>query len=110
MEKSDVDFSKHPTKKNGLQSYCKSCTADASRKAQYGIDANAYYALLDAQGGVCAICGKVNANNWKLSVDHDHQSGKIRGLLCHLCNIGLGGFGDDIESLSMAIAYLSRNK
>jgi len=61
-----------------------------------------------AQGGVCAICGGINDNDDALSVDHDHETGRIRGLLCSKCNKGLGSFNDDPELLRKAIAYLER--
>lgn len=78
---------------------------------KFGIDEDEYESLMHAQGGVCAICsqpetkvsrGSVSA----LSVDHDHETGKIRGLLCSSCNVGLGYFRDDLELLSNAIDYL----
>ena len=63
-------------------------------------------ALRDAQGNMCAICG---ATELPLFVDHDHTSGLVRGLLCHYCNIGLGGFKDDPARLQSAIRYLAKN-
>lgn len=67
------------------------------------------------QNGVCAICGKEETyknqyGNARLSVDHCHSSGKVRGLLCRCCNTGLGGFKDDVESLSNAIIYLIKSR
>lgn len=56
----------------------------------------------------CAICTKHFSENsyGKLYVDHDHQTGKVRGLLCHKCNIGLGNLGDNLEGLMKAMRYL----
>ena len=80
----------------------------------YGIMPETYQKLFDAQGGVCAICrhaetmvrrGKVEV----LAIDHCHNGGGIRGLLCHNCNAGLGRFGDDPERLRAAAAYLERH-
>lgn len=80
----------------------------------YGITSQEYFELLDRQNGVCAICGKTNPSGRRLSVDHDHfccastkSCGKcIRGLLCELCNRGLGNFKDDPLLLENAINYL----
>jgi hypothetical protein len=56
---------------------------------------------------VCAICGKPE-NGPQLCVDHDHESGKLRGFLCHQCNIGIGMFGDSPGRLAAAADYLRR--
>jgi hypothetical protein len=68
-----------------------------------------YAKLLVEQNNACAICG-VEATELKreLSVDHNHETNKIRGLLCHHCNIGLGNFRDSTTLLSVAIEYLER--
>ena len=68
-----------------------------------------YAKLLIEQNNSCAICG-VSATELKreLSVDHNHETDKIRGLLCHHCNIGLGNFKDSTTLLSVAIEYLER--
>ena len=68
-----------------------------------------YAKLLVEQNNACAICG-VSATELKreLSVDHNHETNKIRGLLCHHCNIGLGNFRDSTTLLSVAIEYLER--
>jgi hypothetical protein len=72
----------------------------------YGITPADYQALLNAQGGGCAICGLTNSGRDRLAVDHDHKTGTVRGLLCHGCNIGLGNFHDSPTNLQKAIAYL----
>ena len=82
---------------------------------KYGISLAEFEEMEIKQNGACAICGKkeVHKNQWgnvRLSVDHCHISGKVRGLLCKNCNTGLGGFKDNIENLSKAISYLIRNK
>ena len=68
-----------------------------------------YAKLLVEQNNSCAICG-MSATEFKreLSVDHNHETNKIRGLLCHHCNIGLGNFKDSTTLLSLAIEYLER--
>ena len=59
------------------------------------------------QRGCCAICGTHQSEmKIRLSVDHDHTTGKIRSLLCKSCNIGLGEFKDRVELLKKAISYL----
>ena len=72
----------------------------------------AYGKLQAEQGGKCAICGAgvqgMTASKTRLSVDHCHASGKIRGLLCGGCNVGLGHFKDSVALLSSAIDYLKR--
>lgn len=75
--------------------------------ARFGISAAEYDRLGDAQGGVCAICLK--RPKQRLAVDHDHATGKIRGLLCGRCNPGLGMFGDSEVTLSAAIKYLQNH-
>lgn len=67
------------------------------------------------QGGVCAICGEKETrtrrgNLVRLSVDHDHTTGSIRGLLCTRCNTAVGLMQDEPELLRKAIEYLERNK
>lgn len=65
-------------------------------------------ALLDAQGGVCAICGndEDGTGQRQLSVDHGHETGAVRGLLCNRCNPMLGYARDSIAVLQAAIEYL----
>lgn len=75
-------------------------------KKRYGITLQEYDNMLAAQDGVCAICGKECRKNMFLSVDHDHETGAIRGLLCDDCNNGLGKFFDDVSLLQKAIDYL----
>ena len=69
-----------------------------------------YDALSLQQGGRCLICGKSQTKNKLLHVDHNHSTGKVRGLLCGKCNSGLGMFGDSVEVLYTAIEYLKKNK
>lgn len=71
----------------------------------YGLAPGQYQQMLDAQDGRCAICHK-QPRNRRLAVDHDHNTGKVRGLLCYLCNKYLGQWeGDPIASYTAA-AYL----
>ncbi len=72
---------------------------------KYGITIDTYNTLLHAQGGTCAICN-APPNGRRLSVDHNHTTGIVRGLLCSKCNTGLGNFGDSRFRLQRAIKYL----
>lgn len=66
-----------------------------------------YKNYLASQNNLCAICGQPEISaRYRLNVDHDHITGKIRGLLCSLCNRGLGNFRDNPELLEQAIRYL----
>jgi hypothetical protein len=84
---------------------------------RHGITPEDFQALLEAQGHHCAICGEANQvhdlnqlRSRQLNVDHDHNTGKIRGLLCHHCNVGLGHFKDNADLLRKALAYLAINQ
>jgi hypothetical protein len=68
--------------------------------------------MLLEQHSVCRICGTDNpgGRGKVFSVDHDHQTGKVRGLLCHHCNVGLGNFKDSIDILKKAISYLEESR
>lgn len=73
----------------------------------YGITLKDYNLLLEKQNHKCAICESDNAGGRGVfHVDHDHETGKIRGLLCHKCNTGIGLLDDNIKILSKAINYL----
>lgn len=69
---------------------------------KYGLSSEVYQEMLSEQGGRCAICRR----KVRLHVDHDHQSGVVRGLLCFQCNVGLGGFRDNPVLLKRAVKYL----
>ncbi len=84
-----------------------------SYKKRFGITLEQYNLLLARQGGVCAICGEdevFRANSGSrikhLAVDHCHESGRIRGLLCGRCNTAIGGFKDDLFLIGRAMEYL----
>jgi hypothetical protein len=65
-----------------------------------------YFKKLEEQQGGCAICGGLPGGRGRFHVDHDHASGVFRGLLCHRHNTALGLFGDDVDLLMQAVAYL----
>lgn len=77
-------------------------------KSRYGITREDYDGMLSSQNYVCAICSKPDNIGWCLSVDHDHKTGKVRGLLCNSCNHGLGHFRDSPEILIKAANYLGK--
>lgn len=79
---------------------------DWQLKSQYGIRVEDYEKMLAQQEGKCLICGKKSES---LVIDHDHNTGVVRGLLCHHCNIGLGFLKDNANSLEAAIIYLRGN-
>ena len=77
-------------------------------KERYGITYDTYKEMLKEQNHKCAICGtdEVDTRNSKLCVDHCHNTGQVRKLLCHSCNCGLGHFKDSSELLIKAAEYL----
>lgn len=114
-------FYRSPRKRNGLQSRCKECNyarhkelrvdrkdynppkaRDAWLRAKYGIGQDDYLQMVEDQNGRCAVCG----DEAKLVIDHDHESGAVRGLLCLHCNVAEGHLkGDPARMVSLA-AYI----
>ncbi len=81
----------------------------AALKRRYGITPEQYDEILARQGGKCAICGNGNPQTNRPSrfhVDHCHETGHIRGLLCIKCNHALGRFGDSVEGVERVLKYL----
>ena len=108
---------------DGLAYSCKSCLRKIDkerwhkRKAHqknyvlqktYGITSDDYEKMLAEQEGKCKICGSeiLDVKGRSLAVDHCHSTGKVRGLLCSNCNLGIGSFKDDVTLLEKAIEYL----
>jgi hypothetical protein len=86
---------------------------DASLRRNYGIGLGVYEALLQAQRGMCAICLSTHSKRPKmpnLVVDHDHETGRVRGLLCAPCNAALGMLSESPVVLMNAIDYLRRSQ
>jgi len=71
---------------------------------KYGMTEADYEHLLNAQNGCCAICSERE----RLYIDHDHATGRVRGLLCNLCNLAIGKFRDSPMVLRAAAAYIER--
>lgn len=80
---------------------------DRRLSRKYGMTEEDFGILWDQQMGRCAIC-QISFDKDRPHVDHDHESGEVRGLLCSLCNPGIGFFRDDSELLDAAAAYLRR--
>lgn len=78
-------------------------------KRSFGITLDTYNTMLENQNGVCAICKRKDTSFDSLAVDHDHDTGQVRGLLCHLCNRALGLFKDNKANLEQAVRYLNNN-
>lgn len=81
-------------------------------RARYAIGLDDYAQMLHAQGGVCALCRQPETHVRRgkvvqLSVDHDHDTGEVRGLLCNSCNRGIGFLREDPVILARAIDYLA---
>lgn len=79
-------------------------------KRKYGVSLSQYKELLEEQGGVCAICKRVNHTKNKLAVDHNHKTGNYRGLLCSKCNTALGQLDENIDYMLAMIGYISKFK
>lgn len=110
------DFVQNRSRSTGRGSYCRPCQnrrAAASveknggarryhMRRRYGIDLADFERLFAEQRGLCAICHTDAAEH----VDHDHETGAVRGLLCFTCNVGLGNFKDDVVRILSAADYL----
>ena len=91
----------------GYQEYLNRVRRNAFIKRTYGITQDDYLAMLEAQGGRCAICKR--PDNYKskwFDIDHCHTTKRVRGLLCRNCNKGLGNFKDDVSLMTSAIGYI----
>lgn len=87
------------------------------RRKSYGLSPEAYNKMAQRQNNRCALCGQLETSKdfrtgkaRTLSVDHNHKTNKIRQLLCHRCNLGLGMFKDDIDLLQKVVKYLKKHK
>lgn len=111
-------FYRNNTQKRGLRQPCKECCYDRRFRKRtlykYRMSNDEYIKIYNNQNGKCAICRKTEnairkGRKVPLSVDHSHDTGIIRGLLCTNCNIGLGMFNDDVKLMKGAIKYLSKH-
>lgn len=83
--------------------YCKICAREYNLLYKYGISEKEYKEMYSKQNGKCKICG---VDKDVLYVDHHHESGTVRGLLCNGCNRGVGFFSDNISTLRNALKYM----
>ena len=95
------NFPKSSSNKLGVKGECKLCIRYTIQRRMYGIDERE---ILVDQGYACGICGDAHLDRW--AIDHDHATGKVRGVLCNNCNWGLGLFRDDPRVIERAIEYL----
>jgi hypothetical protein len=86
---------------DGLTPYCRECKGVADRTSKYGVSDVDVRSLV---GRSCDACGQVSART--LQVDHDHNTGAVRGFLCGPCNRALGALGDDLERVRMLLVYM----
>lgn len=125
ISKSFEEFHKHKQCRDGFRPECKVCYNERNKnlyrknkdrvyntfyKTKYGISLEIYNKMLEMQSKRCAICKTEQTNNKfhkKLSVDHRHKTGKVRGLLCSNCNTAIGLLKEDINVLKNAINYLT---
>jgi hypothetical protein len=136
LEKSHDEFRLNKARRDGLSTYCSPCERDYQKsryhnpekhkqikmarnlylknrkdstrkwylKTTYGITPEDYQALYDKNNGKCYIC--LETKEYYLHVDHNHNTGKIRGLLCNTCNRGIGLLKDNAEIISRAARYM----
>lgn len=127
-------FTRHNCRGDGLSQFCKECTSIKYRKlysenrdkenkrryqsylkTKYGITLEQKEQLFKAQGRVCAVCNSdnvgrsISGKDVKWPVDHDHKTGKVRGILCHNCNMALGNVKESIDTLKQLISYLEKH-
>lgn len=100
---------KHGLSQNRETGQYKRYQRECFDRFKYGLEPEHKQAIFDSQNGGCAICGyKFGQKTGDMKVDHDHSTGAVRGLLCDLCNRGLGMFRDSQDNLTKAISYLAR--
>ena len=118
-------FYKNKTYQDRLTGACKECKKSDSNKRyhsnpdilrnstlkrKFGITLDEYNQMLVNQNFKCACCGTSTPQGKGIfHVDHCHKTGNIRGLLCHLCNTGIGKLGDDLPGLLKAVKYLEKS-
>jgi len=122
-EKEDFKFCLDKNRPDGLNCWCKDCVSEYGKRRRrghklhytFGITEGQYALILKSQDGTCAICGRPETMKrdgviQPLSVDHCHQTQRVRGLLCSACNTGIGALKDDPELTQKATDYLLEYK
>jgi hypothetical protein len=130
--KAETEFYRRNDRPSGFQSRCKVCQNELTYKwradhpqeiaehkhksaqshnhwtlqTRYGITEDEYQEMYQRQNGLCAACNKPSTGKRRLHVDHDHETGAVRGLLCQGCNTVLGMAHDDVDRLMSLAAYL----
>lgn len=104
IDKPLEQFSVDRSRKFGREYICKPCRHIRNRKNKYGLSQLEYQEMVESTPH-CPICGSEEP----LVIDHDHATSEVRGLICDSCNLGLGKFKDNIQSLKNAISYLEQN-
>jgi hypothetical protein len=131
-DKSLDQYQNNPQTKSGKGSRCNTCLAEDIREkrknpdykgrfklwafhsvlARYGLTEDTYNSMLKQQHGKCAICGTTEPGGYgnRLHIDHNHETGEVRGLLCNSCNNGLGRFKHKPNILLRAMTYLQGHR
>jgi len=126
ISKTADEFGNDKSTKTGKRHYCRKCDVDrytdyrqrkiedgtwqaqwqaVHRRSKYGIEPEDFQAMWDHQEGRCGIC-RISLKEVKTCIDHDHESGVVRGLLCDSCNVGIARFKENSLALLGAAAYL----
>jgi hypothetical protein len=109
------EFFSAPSCIGGHSRQCRQCNRSKYQLAKYGVSKTQYSQMLMDQNYKCACCGtlireRVGGQGKKtVCVDYDHQTGEVRGLLCGLCNTGIGALGDNIQGVKNALQYLEKH-
>ena len=99
-----VDWKKRNPEKTRLQK------RKRRLKVNFGLTLEQYDQMYEAQGGVCAACGGINPDDKRLAVDHNHKTGKVRGLLCSNCNLAIGNLKESPELFIKVLHYLIKRR
>lgn len=99
-------FSRSPVTLSGRSNVCKDCAYSWKLTKVYGITLAQYNEMLVDQNYCCSICAEPQRDSKRLAVDHDHDTGRVRGLLCHECNLMLGKARDNPDLLRAGATYL----
>ncbi len=104
----DAAYKRHKKYRDANKEKFKAWSRKSNLKLNYGVSIEDYEKMFQSQLGKCAICGNPSGKR-HFDVDHNHSTGRVRGLLCLRCNIGLGAFKENETSLMCAISYLQKH-